>query len=82
MTVERLSSELAALLEERTLDLARAALVVAKVEYPQLNPGPTLTTLDEIGARADERLSALASAPVLDRVITRRPATQGQDQGR
>ena len=24
------------------LDLARAALVVAKIEYPQLDPGPTL----------------------------------------
>ena len=41
---------------------------MAKIEYPQLDPGPTLTKLDELGARAEERLAALANAPVLDRV--------------
>jgi regulator of sirC expression with transglutaminase-like and TPR domain len=66
--IERLSSELGTLLEERTLDLARAALVVAKIEYPSLDPGPTLGLLDELGARAEQRLSGLATAPVSDRI--------------
>jgi regulator of sirC expression with transglutaminase-like and TPR domain len=68
MTVDRLSAELAALLEARALDLARAALIVAKVEYPRLDPGPTLNSLDELGARADERLARLGNAPVIERV--------------
>jgi regulator of sirC expression with transglutaminase-like and TPR domain len=68
MTIERLTAELGALLDERTLDLARAALVIAKVEYPQLDPGPTLATLDELGARAEDRLATLTDARVADRV--------------
>jgi regulator of sirC expression with transglutaminase-like and TPR domain len=68
MTTERLTADLRALLDERTLDLARAALVVARVEYPQLDPSPTLATLDELGARADERLADLSDARVADRV--------------
>jgi regulator of sirC expression with transglutaminase-like and TPR domain len=68
MTTERLTAELGALLDERTLDLARAALVVAKVEYSQLDPGPTLAKLDELGARGEERLAALTDARVIDRV--------------
>jgi regulator of sirC expression with transglutaminase-like and TPR domain len=69
MMVERLSAELAALLDARTLDLARAALVVAKIEYPQLDPAPTLNRLDALGARAEERLTALCNAPIIDRVV-------------
>ena len=68
MRTERLSSELGVLLEARTLDLARAALIVAKVEYPQLDPNPTLNVLDELGARAEERLLGLTNARVIDRV--------------
>ena len=68
MTIERLTAELGALLDQRTLDLARAALVVAKVEYPQLDPGPTLAKLDELGARAEDRLARLADVRVVDRV--------------
>jgi regulator of sirC expression with transglutaminase-like and TPR domain len=33
-------------------DLARAALVIARIEYPQLDPGPYLAQLDEMGDAA------------------------------
>ena len=33
-------------------DLARAALVIARIEYPRLDPEPYLTRLDEMGADA------------------------------
>jgi regulator of sirC expression with transglutaminase-like and TPR domain len=68
MTDPRLSSELSALLDADMLDLARAALIVAKVEYPQLDPSRALAQLDELGARADDRLALLSTAPVLERV--------------
>jgi regulator of sirC expression with transglutaminase-like and TPR domain len=50
------------------IDLARAALVAAKIEYPRLDPGPTLAWLEEIGGRARRRLAALRDRPLLDRV--------------
>jgi regulator of sirC expression with transglutaminase-like and TPR domain len=68
VTPEQLSEELGGLLDQHTLDLARAALVVAKVEYPHLDPAPALKKLDDLGRCAEERLASLAEAPVLDRV--------------
>ena len=37
-------------------DLASAALAIARVEYPSLNPGPYLETLDRMGEEAAARL--------------------------
>jgi regulator of sirC expression with transglutaminase-like and TPR domain len=37
-------------------DLASAALAIARVEYPSLNPGPYLATLDRMGEEAAARL--------------------------
>src|SRR5262249_17669611 len=44
-------------------DLAVAALMIARVEYPKLAAGPYLDQLDAIGAAARDRV---ALAPVLD----------------
>ena len=37
-------------------DLASAALAIARVEYPSLNPGPYVATLDRMGEEAAARL--------------------------
>jgi regulator of sirC expression with transglutaminase-like and TPR domain len=45
-------------------DLAVAALMIARVEYPQLDAGPYLDRLDAIGREATRRLSAALETPV------------------
>jgi regulator of sirC expression with transglutaminase-like and TPR domain len=40
-------------------DLASAALAIARVEYPSLNPGPYVATLDRMGEEAAARLHHL-----------------------
>jgi regulator of sirC expression with transglutaminase-like and TPR domain len=42
-------------------DLASAALAIARVEYPSLDAGHYLTTLDRMGAEASTRVRAIAS---------------------
>lgn len=49
---------------EEPIDLARAALVIAKLEYPNLNPSASLTRLREIGERATEVVGPLEDAPL------------------
>jgi regulator of sirC expression with transglutaminase-like and TPR domain len=63
-----LSAELSPLLARDDFDLARAALVVAKIEYPRLDPARPLALLDALGERAAARLRAISDAPVTDRV--------------
>jgi regulator of sirC expression with transglutaminase-like and TPR domain len=63
-----LARELRTLLETEPLDLARAALLVAKVEYPRLDPLPTLSLLDELGGRGLSRVGSLDNAPVRTRI--------------
>ena len=58
-TAVRLAEELQSVLGEEPIDLARAALVVAKLEYPQLDPQPSLDELARLGDRARERLGRL-----------------------
>jgi regulator of sirC expression with transglutaminase-like and TPR domain len=70
MTGTPLAAELARLLAADTVDLASAALVIAKVEYPQLDPRQTLARLDELGARAAQRLAAADGDTVAGRVDT------------
>jgi regulator of sirC expression with transglutaminase-like and TPR domain len=38
------------------IDLARVALVIARIEYPDLEPGPSLDALDRLGDGASARL--------------------------
>ena len=68
MTESRLATELAPLLAADDVDLARAALVVAKIEYPKLDPQQALDRLDELGERARRRITARRDAPILARV--------------
>ena len=63
-----LSSELCTVLAREPIDLPRAALVIAKLEYPNLDPRQSLTALERLGARAAERLAAQAMAPLRDRI--------------
>ncbi|MGH7929538.1 MAG: transglutaminase family protein, partial [Candidatus Binatia bacterium] len=40
-----------------TLDLGRAALAIARVEYPQLDPGAYLARIDALAAEVNNHLS-------------------------
>ena len=62
--IDSLAAELQGLVSAQPFDLARAALVIARLEYPDLDPRPSLARLDELGARAAEALSPLAGAPI------------------
>jgi regulator of sirC expression with transglutaminase-like and TPR domain len=66
--VTSLTTELLDLLRTHPDDLARAALLVARVEFPGLDPAPALRALDELGARAEVRLHALRQAPIRERI--------------
>jgi regulator of sirC expression with transglutaminase-like and TPR domain len=68
MTPTALIDELQAQLAGPTVDLARAALVVARVESPRLDPEKTMAAIDELGERAAERLAPLAGERLGDRV--------------
>jgi regulator of sirC expression with transglutaminase-like and TPR domain len=63
LRTELLAAELQDLLAAEPADLARAALVIAKLEYPDLDPRPVLAHLDQLGARAARALAPLAGAP-------------------
>lgn len=59
-TAPRLAAELQAVLGGESIDLPRAALVIAKLEYPQLDPRPSLDELARLGERARRRVDQLA----------------------
>jgi regulator of sirC expression with transglutaminase-like and TPR domain len=63
-----LDADLHGLLAEEPIDLARAALTIARLEYPQLGFAASLDTLDRIGERAAARLGPDAGAPLRTRV--------------
>ena len=54
-----LVSELQAHVARDPIDLARSALVIAKLEYPRLEPGPSLDELERLGTRARARISSV-----------------------
>jgi regulator of sirC expression with transglutaminase-like and TPR domain len=62
-----LNAELQALLDVEPVDLLRAALLVARIEYPELNPSVTTSRLEAIGDRGAARLTDLDAAPVRTR---------------
>ena len=57
--------------DEGQLNLARAALLVAAEEYPQLSPEPYLQRLDLLAERVKDRLSDETAAPVVLNEISR-----------
>lgn len=59
------ASRLKALLGAEDMDLARAALLIAEDEYPQLTPEPYLHRLDLYAEMVKDRLANETAAPVL-----------------
>jgi regulator of sirC expression with transglutaminase-like and TPR domain len=59
-----LAAELSAVVSREPIDLARAALLIARLEYPDLDPAPSLHKLDELGARAADAVAPLGKAPM------------------
>ena len=65
-----LSDELRRIVAADPIDMARAALVIAKLEYPRLDPGPSLARLRELGDQAAHATKPLAGAPARDLLAT------------
>jgi regulator of sirC expression with transglutaminase-like and TPR domain len=63
-----LAAELVAIVARDPVDLSEAALVIAKLEYPRLDPATTVSALHDLGLRAAERLAGLREAPVRTRI--------------
>ena len=64
-----LGVSLRAALSSDPIDLAEAALVVARIEYPQLDAARCLRVLDDLGARAAERLKDVDRSDLPGRVL-------------
>jgi regulator of sirC expression with transglutaminase-like and TPR domain len=56
---------------EAELDLAKAALLIAAEEYPQLTPEPYLRRLDLLAERVKDRLDDEGAGPVVLQELTR-----------
>jgi regulator of sirC expression with transglutaminase-like and TPR domain len=65
-TFASVTAELQAVVARDPIDLARAALVIAKLEYPDLDPAPSLARLQELGAVAAHATKPLTAAPRRD----------------
>jgi regulator of sirC expression with transglutaminase-like and TPR domain len=63
-----IASELHAVLAVEPLDMARAALVIARLEYGHLDPVPFLSLLDRLGKQAFVRLHRVAGDSVRARI--------------
>jgi len=58
-----LAAELQTVAAQDPVDLGRAALLIARLEYPGLDPGPSVARLDDLGLRARAMLAPLTTAP-------------------
>lgn len=58
-----IAAEFQELVAGQPLDLARAALVIAKLEYPDLDPAPSMARLRQLGERASDAVAPLRDAP-------------------
>ena len=65
---QSLSTELQGVVADEPVDLARAALVIAKLEYPDLDPGPSLARLNAIAHETAARVGKLGDAPAASRL--------------
>jgi regulator of sirC expression with transglutaminase-like and TPR domain len=63
-----LADTLNELLREEPIDLARAALVIARLEYPDLDPAESLNAIARLSDIASARFAALGHASVRERV--------------
>lgn len=69
-TFASLSDELRRIVAADPIDMARAALVIAKLEYPRLDPRPSLARLRELGDQAAHATRPMAGAPARDLLAT------------
>ncbi len=74
-----LAAELRSVIAREPIDLARAALVIAKLEYPDLDPRPSLAHLTDLGARAAKAIAPLAGAPTSTRLAAIADQLYGRD---
>ena len=65
---QQLVDDLDAIVTAPVVDLVGAALVMARVEYPKLDPDPTIRAIDALGKRAARELGDLGRAPLGVRV--------------
>ena len=65
---EEIRARLVALLSEPAMSLTDAALEIARLEYPRLDPGGTRDTLMRLGDKAAARVGKMAGAAPRDRV--------------
>jgi regulator of sirC expression with transglutaminase-like and TPR domain len=63
-----LTSELQSVVSDEPIDLARAALVIAKLEFPDLDPRPSISRLRELGEDASNALARLDDASLSARL--------------
>jgi regulator of sirC expression with transglutaminase-like and TPR domain len=75
-----LIAELQAQVARDPIDLARCALVIAKLEYPRLEPGPSLEVLERLGSRAQARLGQPGTAPVREQVAALNELIYGEER--
>src|SRR4029453_8068677 len=75
-----LLSELHAQVAREPIDLARSALVIAKLEYPDLQPAPSLDELERLGERARARLAPLSGASIRTRVAALNTLLYGEER--
>jgi len=68
--VSAILADFEAVLADDPVDLARAALVIARIEYPTLDAAPSIGTLDALGERAAARLRGAAVVSVRSRIAT------------
>ncbi len=66
--IAEVSAELQGAMDSPGNDLARAALAIARVEYPSLDPAPYLDRLDRMGAEAAARIGPVPEIPQEDTV--------------
>ena len=57
INIDKLAREFANTVSGQTPDLAHAALLIARLEHPLLNPKPSLECLDRMGVEARQRLA-------------------------
>ena len=65
---EEIRARLTTLLSDSEISLTEAALEIARLEYPQLQPAATRDALSRLGDRAAARVETLGAAPPRDRV--------------
>jgi regulator of sirC expression with transglutaminase-like and TPR domain len=66
---EQLFREFADAAQRMDADVASAALIIPRVEYPRLDPAPYMSLLDEMGREARARLEAMPPAvDLIDRI--------------